>query len=73
MKKLQKRYITSFTNRDYAKKNTQHTNNTIKKYINDIAAAGPKSNWPKAILTKSIDKNAVAFPGPPPVNTNGSV
>ena len=26
-----------------------------------------------SILTKSIDKNAVALPGPPPVKTNGSV
>ena len=39
----------------------------------DIAAAGPRSNWPSAIFTRSIDSNVVALPGPPPVSTNGSV
>ena len=43
------------------------------KPLRDIAAAGPRSNWPKAILTKSKDRKFVALPGPPPVKTNGSV
>ncbi len=37
------------------------------------AAAGPKSNWPRAILTRSMDRNVVELPGPPPVTTKGSV
>ena len=31
------------------------------------AAAGPRSNCPSAILTRSIDRKVVALPGPPPV------
>ena len=37
-----------------------------------IAAAGPRSNWPTAILTRSIDRKVVELPGPPPVTTKGS-
>ncbi len=39
----------------------------------DIAAAWPRSNWPMAILTRSIDRKVVELPGPPPVTTKGSV
>ena len=39
----------------------------------DIAAAGPRSNWPTAIFTRSIDRKVVELPGPPPVTTKGSV
>ena len=35
--------------------------------MSDIAAAGPRSNWPSAILTRSIDRKVVELPGPPPV------
>ena len=41
--------------------------------MSDIAAAGPRSNWPSAVLTRSIDRNVVALPGPPPVSTTTSV
>ena len=30
----------------------------------DMAAAGPKSNWPMAVFTKSMDRKVVALPGP---------
>jgi hypothetical protein len=39
----------------------------------DKAAAGPRSNWPTAIFTRSIDRKVVELPGPPPVTTKGSV
>ena len=38
----------------------------IRKYTIDMAAAGPRSNWPIAILTRSIDRKVVELPGPPP-------
>ena len=38
----------------------------------DMAAAGPRSNWPSAVFTRSIDRKVVALPGPPPVNTTAS-
>ena len=34
--------------------------------MSDMAAAGPRSNWPSAILTRSIDSSVVELPGPPP-------
>ena len=33
----------------------------------DMAAAGPRSNCPSAIFTKSMERKVVELPGPPPV------
>ena len=44
-----------------------------RKYMIENAAAGPRSNCPRAIFTRSIDRKVVELPGPPPVTTKGSV
>ncbi len=41
--------------------------------MSDIAAAGPRSNWPRAIFTRSMERSVVELPGPPPVRTEISV
>ena len=45
----------------------------LEKRAGDMAAARPRSNCPSAAFTRSMERNVVVFPGPPPVRTNGSV